>query len=72
VRVAADCDRLSHAEEYQLARHATSVLAVVTTLLSLCSGAYAQQSQLAPEVGIVVTGEGSVNVPPNYAQIGSA
>jgi uncharacterized protein len=54
---------------HQLARHATSVLAVVTILLSLCSGAYAQQSQLAPEVGIVVTGEGSVNVPPNYAQI---
>ena len=55
---------------HQLARRATRVLAVVTTLLSLCNGAYAQQSQLAPEVGIVVTGEGSVNVPPNYAQIG--
>jgi len=54
---------------HQLARHAARVLAVVTTLLSLCGGAHAQQSQLAPEVGIVVTGEGSVNVPPNYAQI---
>lgn len=54
---------------HQLARHAARVVAVVTTLLSLCGGAYAQQSQLPPEVGIVVTGVGSVNVPPNYAQI---
>jgi uncharacterized protein len=54
---------------HQLARRAALVLAVVTTLLSLCGGAYAQQSQLAPETGIVVTGEGSVNVAPNYAQI---
>src|SRR5262252_10473920 len=54
---------------HQVARHAARVLVVVTTLLSFCGGAYAQQSQLASEAGIVVTGEGSVNVPPNYAQI---
>jgi uncharacterized protein len=56
-------------DAYQLARYAARVLAMVTTLLCLCGGAYAQQSQLAPEVGIVVTGDGSVNVPPSYAQI---
>jgi hypothetical protein len=39
------------------------------SFFNLCGGAYAQQSQLTPEVGIVVTGDGSVNVPPNYAQI---
>jgi uncharacterized protein YggE len=32
-------------------------------------GANAQQSQPAPEARIVVTGEGSVSVTPNYAQI---
>jgi hypothetical protein len=57
---------------HRLARHAARFLAVVTTLLlfhSLYGGAYAQQPQPAPEVGIVVTGEGSVNVLPNHAQI---
>src|SRR5215467_6795651 len=55
---------------HRLARHAARYLAVITTLLSLCGGAYAQQPQPASEAGITVTGDGSVNVPPNYAQIG--
>ena len=53
----------------QLARDAARILAVITTLLCLCGGVYAQQSQPVPEAGVVVTGEGSVNVPPDYAQI---
>jgi uncharacterized protein len=45
---------------------------VITTLLSLCGGTYAQPAQPAqpaPEAGIVVTGDGSVEVAPSYAQI---
>jgi uncharacterized protein YggE len=45
-------------------------MAVTITLIFLDAGAYAQQQQ-APEARIVVTGEGSVNVAPNYAQIRS-
>jgi uncharacterized protein YggE len=42
---------------------------VATTLVALCGGVYAQQPQQSPEAGIVVTGEGSVSVTPDHAQI---
>jgi uncharacterized protein len=51
-----------------LARRAPR-LAAAAALLVLCGGAHAQQPQRAPEARIVVTGEGSVSVAPNYAQI---
>ncbi len=54
----------------RLARRAPRLVAVATTLLvAVCGGAFAQQPQQAPEARIVVTGEGSVNVTPDHAQI---
>jgi uncharacterized protein len=55
----------------RLARQVPRLMAVATTLLFSGIGAYAQQPQQAPEARIVVTGEGSVSVKPNYAQIRS-
>jgi uncharacterized protein YggE len=52
------------------ARHVPR-LAAATTLLFWAVAAQAQQPQQAPEARIVVTGEGSVSVMPNYAQIRS-
>ncbi len=52
------------------ARRMPHLMAAATALLSfLGGGAYAQQPQQAPEARIVVTGEGSVSVTPDYAQI---
>ena len=53
----------------RLARQVPRLIAVATTLVFSGIGAYAQQPQQAPEARIVVTGEGSVSVTPNYAQI---
>jgi uncharacterized protein len=53
----------------RLARQAPRVLAVATALLFSSGGLSAQQPQQAPEPRIVVTGEGSVGVTPDYAQI---
>jgi uncharacterized protein len=53
-----------------LARQVPRLLAVAAMLLFPAIGAHAQQ-QPAPEARIVVTGEGSVRVTPNYAQIRS-
>jgi uncharacterized protein len=55
----------------RLARQVPRLMAVATTLLFSGIVAYAQQPQQAPEARIVVTGEGSVSVKPNYAQIRS-
>src|ERR1700738_2808514 len=55
----------------RLARQVPRLMAVATTLLFSGIEAYAQQPQQAPEARIVVTGEGSVSVKPNYAQIRS-
>jgi hypothetical protein len=55
---------------FRLARQ-VSGLAAATTLLVSAFAAHAQQPQQAPEARIVVTGEGSVSVTPNYAQIRS-
>jgi uncharacterized protein len=54
----------------QLTLHTPRLMAVATTLIFSDAGAYAQPQQ-APEARIVVTGEGSVSVAPNYAQIRS-
>jgi uncharacterized protein YggE len=45
------------------------LVTVATTLLFSGVGSHAQQPQQALEAPIVVTGEGSVSVTPNYAQI---
>jgi uncharacterized protein len=47
------------------------LVAAATMLLFSSAGAYAQDPQQAPEPRIVVTGEGSIGVAPNYAQIRS-
>jgi uncharacterized protein YggE len=47
------------------------LIAAATTVLFWGMGANAQQPQPASEARIVVTGEGSVSVTPNYAQIRS-
>ncbi len=44
---------------------------VAAAVLVVTIPAQAQQSQLPPERGVVVIGEGSVSVPPNYARIWS-
>jgi uncharacterized protein YggE len=54
----------------RLARQVPRLVAVVTTLLFSSVG-YAQQPQRAPEARIVVMGEGSISVTPDYAQIRS-
>jgi hypothetical protein len=48
---------------------AASVLVAAVFVTAL--PAQAQQAQLPPERGVVVIGEGSVNVPPDYAQVRS-
>ena len=52
-----------------LARQMPRLAVVATMLLASGIGANAQQPQHAPEARIVVTGQGSVSVTPNYAQI---
>jgi len=54
-----------------LARQVPRLVAVATTLLFPSGGAYAQQPQQTTEARIVVMGEGSVSVTPNYAEIRS-
>src|SRR5262245_20690149 len=53
----------------RLARQVPGLVTVATTLLFSGVGSHAQQPQQALEAQIVVTGEGSVSVAPNYAQI---
>ena len=55
----------------RLAPQVPRLVAVAAALLLSGVGAYAQQQQQAPEARIVVTGEGSVSVMPDYAQIRS-
>jgi uncharacterized protein YggE len=50
-------------------RQLPRLVAIATTLAFSGVGAYAQQPQPAPEARIVVTGEGTVSVMPDYAQI---
>ena len=50
-------------------RLAACGLVAAASLLVSSGGAYAQQPPQVPEPHIVVMGEGSVNVAPNYAQI---
>lgn len=49
--------------------HALHLVAATTLLFSLSTGVLAQTPQPASEAGIVVTGDGSVRVMPNNAQI---
>jgi len=53
----------------RLARQAPRLVALAATLLFSSGGLSAQQPQQAPEPRIVVTGEGSVGVTPDYAQL---
>jgi len=63
--------QLDSTRALRLAPQVPRLIAVTTMLLFSGIGAYAQQPQQAPEARIVVTGEGSVSVTPNYAQIRS-
>jgi uncharacterized protein YggE len=58
-----------HISSIWLARQVPRLLAVAVTLLFSNHGLYAQEPKRAPEARIVVTGEGSVSVTPNYAQV---
>jgi uncharacterized protein YggE len=53
----------------RFARQAPRLVALATALLFSSGGVSAQQPQQAPEARIVVTGDGSVSVTPDYAQI---
>jgi uncharacterized protein YggE len=55
----------------RLAPPAARLAAVAAMLLFSDIGAYAQQPQRPPEGRIVVTGDGSVSVAPDYAQVRS-
>ncbi|HEY1361188.1 MAG TPA: SIMPL domain-containing protein [Xanthobacteraceae bacterium] len=61
--------KLASTSALRLARQLPRYAALATTLLLPDAGAYAQQPQQLPQARIVVTGEGSVNVTPSYAQI---
>ena len=54
-----------------LASEARALVAVATMLVFSDVVSYAQQSQQTPEARIIIIGEGSVSVTPNYAQISS-
>src|SRR5436305_10635617 len=55
---------------FRLAREAPRSI-VAATMLLFSVAAYAQQSHQESEARIVVTGEGSVSVMPNYAEVRS-
>ena len=54
-----------------LAIEARTLVAVTAMLVFSGVVSYAQQSQQTPEARIIIIGEGSVSVTPNYAQISS-
>jgi uncharacterized protein len=54
---------------FRLARQVPRLIALATALLFSSGETYAQQPQQSPEARIVVTGQGSVSVTPDYAQI---
>ena len=49
-------------------RYSSGAAVVVAVVFAVAIPAQAQQSQSPPERGVVVIGEGSVSVPPDYAR----
>jgi uncharacterized protein YggE len=50
-------------------RYSSGAAVVVAVVFAVAIPAQAQQSQSPPERGVVVIGEGSVSVPPDYARV---